>query len=139
MPDVSVSLFFPVYNDEATVRTVQDEVITHLSLVARTLEQCLDAGLGAARLRAVLVGGGPVPPALVDRARAAGVSVSVVALWLGNFLLSLTFPVMVERLGVARCFWVYAGICLAGFLFILVRLPETRGKTLEQIEKELVD
>ncbi|MGE5293581.1 MAG: sugar porter family MFS transporter [Solirubrobacterales bacterium] len=74
-----------------------------------------------------------------NRIRGAAMSVSVVALWLGNFLLSLTFPVMVERLGVARCFWVYAGICLAGFLFILVRLPETRGKTLEQIEKELVD
>jgi hypothetical protein len=66
-------------------------------------------------------------------------SVSVVALWMGNFALSLTFPVLCEKLGLARCFWLYAGICFAGFLFILMRLPETRGKTLEEIERELVD
>jgi SP family sugar porter-like MFS transporter len=66
-------------------------------------------------------------------------SISVVALWLGNFLLSQTFPVMYEKLGLARCFWVYAAICLTGFLFIFYKLPETKGKTLEQIEHELAD
>jgi O-succinylbenzoic acid--CoA ligase len=59
----------------AVVREVRDEAITHLSLVARTLEQCLDAGLRGSGLRGVLVGGGPVPPALVERARAAGIPV----------------------------------------------------------------
>ncbi len=73
--DGAALVLHPRFDAEAVVRTVHDEAITHLSLVARTLEQCLDAGLGAARLRAVLVGGGPVPPALVDRARAAGVPV----------------------------------------------------------------
>jgi hypothetical protein len=34
-------------------------------------------------------------------------------------------------------FWLYSGICLAGFLFIIRYLPETKGKSLEQIEKEL--
>ncbi len=66
-------------------------------------------------------------------------SISVVALWLGNFLLSQTFPVMNEKFGLANCFWIYSGICLAGFLFILFQLPETKGKTLEVIERELVD
>jgi hypothetical protein len=46
---------------------------------------------------------------------------------------------MYARLGLARCFWVYAAICLGGFFFIFFRLPETKGKTLEQIELELVD
>ena len=62
-------------------------------------------------------------------------SVSVVALWLGNFLLAQTFPVMYEKLGLANCFWVYAGICLAGFLFIYFKLPETKGRSLEEIER----
>jgi hypothetical protein len=31
-------------------------------------------------------------------------------------------------------FWTYAAICLAGLLFLYIRLPETRGKTLEEIE-----
>ena len=74
-----------------------------------------------------------------NRIRGGAMSVSVVALWLGNFLLSQTFPVMYEKLGLANCFWVYAAICLAGFLFIFFKLPETKGKTLEQIERELVD
>ena len=42
-------------------------------------------------------------------------------------------------LGIAGTFWLYAGICAAGFVFILLRVPETKGKTLEQIERELVD
>lgn len=74
-----------------------------------------------------------------NRIRGGAMSVSVVALWLGNFLLSQTFPVMYGKLGLANCFWVYATICLAGFLFIFFKLPETKGKTLEQIERELVD
>ena len=74
-----------------------------------------------------------------NRIRGGAMSVSVVALWLGNFLLSQTFPVMYEKLGLANCFWVYAAICLVGFLFIFFKLPETKGKTLEQIERELVD
>jgi len=74
-----------------------------------------------------------------NRIRGAAMSVSVVALWLGNFLLSQTFPKMYQSLGLANCFWVYAAICFCGFIFIWKRLPETKGMTLEQIERELVD
>jgi len=74
-----------------------------------------------------------------NRVRGGAMSVSVVALWSANFVLSQTFPVMYEKLGLARCFWIYAGICLAGFLFVFFNLPETKGKTLEQIERQLVD
>ena len=74
-----------------------------------------------------------------NRIRGAAMSISVVALWLANFLLSQAFPVMDEKFGLANCFWIYSGICLAGFLFMLFQLPETKGKTLEEIESELVD
>ncbi len=73
-----------------------------------------------------------------NRIRGAAMSVSVVALWLGNFLLSQTFPRMYQSLGMAKCFWVYAAICLGGSVFIWKLLPETKGKSLEQIERELV-
>jgi len=63
------------FDAEVVARAVRDDGITHLSLVARTLEQCLDAGLRPGNLRGVLVGGGPVPPALVERARGAGIPV----------------------------------------------------------------
>ena len=41
-------------------------------------------------------------------------------------------------LGVSYTFWIYAAICATGFLVIWWRLPETKGKTLEEIERELV-
>ena len=43
------------------------------------------------------------------------------------------------KLGSAGIFWLYGAICVAGFVFIKFKLPETKGKTLEQIERELVD
>ena len=43
-----------------------------------------------------------------------------------------------ERLGPAVTFWIYAGICATGFTVLCLRLPETKGRTLEQIERELM-
>jgi O-succinylbenzoic acid--CoA ligase len=65
----------PRFDAAETVRAVREDGITHGSLVARTLDECLEAGLQPGKLRAVLVGGGPVPAALVERARAAGIPV----------------------------------------------------------------
>lgn len=73
-----------------------------------------------------------------NRIRGAAVSISVSALWIACFLLTFTFPILNKRLGPAYTFWTYAAICLAGFLFILICVPETKGKTLEQIEYELL-
>jgi sugar porter (SP) family MFS transporter len=74
-----------------------------------------------------------------NRIRGAAMSVAVMALWIACFILTYTFPILNNRLGSAGTFWLYAVICVAGFFFILWRLPETKGKTLEQIEQELVD
>ena len=83
----------------------------------------------------------PLNTAYVDgMARAArSMAVAVAALWLACFVLTYTFPLLNAKLGPAGTFWLYAGICLAGFVFIRLKLPETKGKTLEQIERELVD
>ena len=72
-----------------------------------------------------------------NRIRGAAMSVAVTSLWIACFILTYTFPVLNARLGSAGTFWLYAGICVAGFVFILTRLPETKGKTLEQIEREM--
>lgn len=61
------------------------------------------------------------------------------ALWIVCFILTRTFPVLDTSFGSAETFWLYAGICVLGFFFILAKLPETKGKTLEQIERDLVD
>lgn len=74
-----------------------------------------------------------------NRIRGAAMSIAVFALWTGCFTLTYTFPILNAHLGSAGTFWLYAGICLTGFFFCRARLLETKGKTLEQIEKELVD
>jgi sugar porter (SP) family MFS transporter len=74
-----------------------------------------------------------------NRIRGAAVSVSTSALWIACFILTYTFPLLNGALGPAKTFWLYALICAAGCIFIFMRVPETKGKTLEQIERELVD
>jgi len=72
-----------------------------------------------------------------NQVRGLAVSVSVSALWIACFILTYTFPWINHAAGPTRTFWLYGGICIAGFIFIALRVPETRGKTLEQIEREL--
>jgi sugar porter (SP) family MFS transporter len=74
-----------------------------------------------------------------NRIRGAAMSVAVMSLWIACFLLTYTFPLLNATLGAAGTFWLYGAICVAGFVFIFFKLPETKGKTLEQIEKDLVD
>lgn len=72
-----------------------------------------------------------------NRMRSGAVSIAVTALWTACFLLTYTFPLLNAALGAAGTFWTYATICLAGFLFLYFRLPETKGRTLEEIETDL--
>jgi sugar porter (SP) family MFS transporter len=74
-----------------------------------------------------------------NRIRGSAMSIAVGFLWIACFLLTYTFPIFNAVLGPSVTFWIYAAICCVGFVGILTRLPETKGKTLEQIEKELVD
>ncbi len=73
-----------------------------------------------------------------NRIRGAAMSAAVASLWTACFILTYTFPILNARLGPAGTFWLYAAVCLAGFVFVLVRLPETKGRTLEQLEGDLV-
>jgi MFS family permease len=72
-----------------------------------------------------------------NRIRGAAMSIAVFSLWAACFILTYSFPFLNYNLGAAGTFWIYAGICVVGFIFIKTQLPETKGKTLEIIEKEL--
>lgn len=56
--------------------------------------------------------------------------------WIGSFLVGLLFPVMTANMPQAAVFAIFGVICLLGVLFIRTCVPETRGRTLEQIEAE---
>ena len=71
-----------------------------------------------------------------NRIRGVAMSVCTFALWAACFILTYTFPMLNSGLGAAGTFWLYGLICLAGGIFVVFRLPETKGKSLEEIEKE---
>jgi len=73
-----------------------------------------------------------------NRIRGAAMSVATFALWSACFVLTYTFPLLNQLLNASGTFWLYGIICILGFWFIRKKLPETRGKSLEQIENELI-
>lgn len=73
-----------------------------------------------------------------NKVRAVAVATSTFALWLGSFSLTMTFPLLNSFMGTSGTFWVYTVICISGFIYFFKALPETKGKTLEQLGKELI-
>lgn len=71
-----------------------------------------------------------------NKIRGLAMSIATFSLWSACFLLTYTFPIINKAMGASGTFWMYGVICLFGFLFIKKYLPETKGKTLEEIEKE---
>jgi SP family sugar porter-like MFS transporter len=74
-----------------------------------------------------------------NRIRGAAMSIAVFTLWFGSFSLSYTFPILNEGIGTAWTLWIYGIICFVGFFIIRKNLVETKGKSLEEIERELVE
>jgi sugar porter (SP) family MFS transporter len=71
--------------------------------------------------------------------RGTAMAISTTALWIACFILTYTFPILNKLLNASGTFWLYGFICLAGFGFILKKLPETKGKSLEEIEHKLTN
>ncbi|TDQ19684.1 sugar porter (SP) family MFS transporter [Algoriphagus boseongensis] len=71
------------------------------------------------------------------RVRGAAISIGALAHWVGNFTLTYFFPVIKENLGWANNFWLYGLICGFGFFVLWKLLPETKGKSLEELDREL--
>lgn len=70
-----------------------------------------------------------------NRIRGRAMSVATVALWASNYLVSQTFPVLIESAGSALTFWFFALMCIATILFTGFVVPETKGRSLEEIER----
>jgi len=72
-----------------------------------------------------------------NRVRGSAMALASATLWIASTLLVLLFPFINKLVKVSGAFWLYAFICLLGFLYIHKKLPETKGKSLEEVEKEL--
>ncbi|SEO41764.1 MFS transporter, sugar porter (SP) family [Flavobacterium sp. CF108] len=73
-----------------------------------------------------------------NRIRGVAMSIATFALWIASALLVQTFPIFNEYLGTSGTFWVYGIICSLGFVFVFRKLPETKNKSLEEIEELMV-
>lgn len=71
-----------------------------------------------------------------NRIRGMAMAVSTFSLWTACFILTYTFPLFNAGLGAYGTFWLYGVVCVLGYLFIKSQLPETKGKSLEEIEQE---
>jgi SP family xylose:H+ symportor-like MFS transporter len=70
--------------------------------------------------------------------RGVASSVAIVSLWGAYFILVFTFPILAKILGAYGPFYLYAVICFLGFLFVKVKVKETKGQTLEELEENLI-
>lgn len=85
---------------------------------------------------------GPVTWVLIseiypNRLRSEAMSVVVVILWAACFLVSLTFPYMLNVLGGGSPFLIFGTMCAIYLIFIILKVPETKNKSLEELEKIL--
>ncbi|EMA45453.1 sugar transporter [Halococcus saccharolyticus DSM 5350] len=71
------------------------------------------------------------------RIRGTAEGVASVFNWGANFLVALTFLPLINRLGEGPSFWLLGGFCLLAFVFVYSRVPETMGRSLEDIEADL--
>ena len=72
------------------------------------------------------------------RVRGIAMATCTFALWVGCCTLTFSFPSMNAALGSSGTFWIYSAICACAFVYLLRNCPETKGKSLETLEKELV-
>jgi len=122
-----------------------------LGLIYLTLGTCYFMGMTGMLMVVLVVAAisvyamtlGPVTWTLLaeifpHRVRGIAMATCTFALWVGCCTLTFSFPSMNAALGSSGTFWIYSGICVCAFIYLLRNCPETKGKSLEELEKELV-
>jgi len=122
-----------------------------LGLIYLTLGTCYYLGMTGIMMVVLVVAAisvyamtlGPVTWTLLaeifpHRVRGIAMATCTFALWVGCCTLTFSFPSMNAALGSSGTFWIYSGICICAFVFLWTHCPETKGKSLEELEKELI-
>lgn len=68
------------------------------------------------------------------RLRGLGMGITALCLWLTNFLIGLTFPILLDKIGLSTTFFIFVALGLIAITFVAKCLPETKGRSLEQLE-----
>jgi hypothetical protein len=85
-----------------------------------------------------VMGFGPIPNILcaeIFPTRVRGLCIAICALtfWIGDIIVTYTLPVMLKSIGLAGVFGMYAVVCLISWVFVYMKVPETKGMPLEVI------
>ena len=123
-----------------------------LGLIYLTLGTCYFMGMTGMLMVALVVAAisvyamtlGPVTWTLLaeifpNRIRGVAMATCTFALWVGCCTLTFSFPPMNAALGSSGTFWIYSTICICAFIFLYRNCPETKGKSLKELEHELVN
>lgn len=78
-----------------------------------------------------------LPELFPMRARGAATGIAALVLSIGSLLVAQFFPILTEVLAVEQVFLIFAAIGVCAFIFVIKYLPETRGRSLEEIEADL--
>ncbi|CAG0889699.1 unnamed protein product [Cyprideis torosa] len=86
------------------------------------------------------LGYGPIPWLMMgelmpSKTRAPASSLATGFNWTMSFIVTLTFNSLQDGLGAYGCFWLYSAICVGGTVFVFFLIPETKGKSLDEIQK----
>jgi SP family arabinose:H+ symporter-like MFS transporter len=73
-----------------------------------------------------------------NQIRGTAMSVATAVLWFMNWIVTQTFPVAIDQLGHTNTFLIFACMGLLSLLFVIFVLPETKGKSLEEISMSIV-
>lgn len=68
--------------------------------------------------------------------RGRAMAISIMVMWIADTIVGQLTPILLKSIGTAFTFWLFAGFCLIAFFTVYKLLPETKGKSLEQIEKD---
>jgi len=85
-------------------------------------------------------GTGPLPWVITSeifsqRYRSMAVAIATASNWLSNFVIGQTFLPITTAIGIGQTFWIFGGICILAVIFVALRVPETKGKSFDEIEK----
>ncbi|KAL0361885.1 UNVERIFIED_CONTAM: Monosaccharide-sensing protein 2 [Sesamum radiatum] len=147
LPSIAVAMRFMDVSGRRSLLLTTIPVLI-ISLVALVIGNVFDFGTVAHAIISTIcvviyfctfvMGYGPIPNILCSEifpTRVRGICIAICALvfWICDVIVTYTLPVMLSSIGLAGVFGIYAVVCVVSWIFIFLRVPETKGMPLEVI------
>lgn len=113
-------------------------VVTNLLTLGSVLHAALSTICVVVYFCVFVMAYGPIPNILCSEifpTRVRGLCIAICALvyWIGDIIITYSLPVMLDSMGLSGAFGIYAVVCVISFVFVFLKVPETKGMPLEVI------